>query len=253
MKTKLEKHIEINEIIYEQNGSCITPKSIGCEECPHETNGCYQNYNHKERKNMAKAFLAKHKPEETMISKEELIEKCKGKVFKCESQEEWDLCVEKVKSVGITPMSDDSFTYMGVSGLGCFRLSSGLCKFIQTPNMPNSNSDIFLSLFTPSVTIDKNVTAVENPAIKLHRLVKPIKVGKINPHEPVLTNREQILKNKKDVVEVCDRALVCYAPEGYELCRFEGGLYRTAKGLNPKDMGRVSDWYRNLESVKVGV
>jgi hypothetical protein len=62
-----------------------------------------------------------------------------------------------------------------------------------------------------------------------------------------LTKREMILKNKKDVVEVCDKALACYAPEGHELCRFDGNLYRPAQGLNPSDMVKLANWILNLE------
>ena len=52
-------------------------------------------------------------------------------------------------------------------------------------------------------------------------------------------------------MEACDKALVCHAPEGYELCRYDGSLYRTVAGLSPKDMVIVANWMLNLEK-KVG-
>lgn len=166
MSTELEKQIEYSEIIYDQNGSCIVPKSLPCSECPFFIAGCYQVMNNDQRKDRAKAFLSKHKPEET-------IEEHNAKI--------------------------------------------GILK--------------------PSVSIEKNVTAIDNPG------------GKID--EKKRTKREQILKNKKDVVEVCDKALSCCDADGIEVMRFRDGSYSSPTNqFNAEQAVKVANWILNLESSK---
>ena len=121
----------------------------------------------------------------------------------------------------------------------------------------------FLNLFTPSVTIAKNSTAIDNPSVngfngvevKEYTIKDNVKVT-IEMPEPKkkLTKREMILKNKKEVVEVCENALVCYDSKltTRPLAAFENGEYRYYNTPHSiEQLGRVSDWYRNLEK-KVG-
>lgn len=255
MSEELKKQIEICEKIVDSKGNicddCIYDRcplyKDGEFDCNDEK---YGNNNKNKPVNAAKAFLAKNKP---VISRDELIEKCKGKVFSVGSEGDWDACVERCKSLSVKDCAKSSFdgydslnhSYFAVSyeyGFNSIRHSE-IDDVISMDKVSLCGATEFLSFFKPSVTIDKNVTSVDNPSVKL-KLPNPDLTSKLN-------KREMILKNKKDVVEVCDKSLKCEDETGL-LCKYCPVLKKYEYFNIPhtvEQLGRVSEWYLNLEKV----
>ena len=76
------------------------------------------------------------------MNKEQLIEACEGKVFKCETEQEWNQCVEKVKSLGIEPVSSFS-----IKESMAFLFSCGEFCRVRINTHINSTAQDFLNLF----------------------------------------------------------------------------------------------------------
>jgi hypothetical protein len=269
MKTELEKQIEIAEHISEMptKGYCSVPNEMlekknrtsKCELCP-VVEDCKHD-DKERRKGAAKAFLAKNKPEGSMISKEELIEKCKGKVFKCESQEEWDLCVSICKKLDIQPVM--SYAKDNAKGFGISAMFNRWYDLIS----PTDNVKLFLEIAKqkkPQITITKNSTVLDNPSVgnmdgieqeefcKLDKIldnIKSLEEQKRVIEDRLAKSRNQLILNDGNSCQPL--AVYVIGGDGGSNDRF----VISEKGSELENIHYVNDWLSgllNLEKVVEG-